>query len=102
MAVPLIGPLIAGLGRLIGSRVGHWIISGALFAGITIVTQGALVEPLRDFVTQHMNAIPNEAVVWLGFLNFDRAVFVLLGAFATKAAMSFKLARKSAVPTGGA
>ncbi len=81
------GSLLAGLSRLFGTRIGHWFLSALAFLGLQYVVQEFAVAPLLDQIKSAMGSAPGEIVAWLGFLNVDKYVTLVLSAYATAASM---------------
>ncbi|MCU1145202.1 DUF2523 domain-containing protein [Stenotrophomonas maltophilia] len=79
-------PLLAGLSRLFGTRVGQWILSALAFLGLNFVAQEFAVTPLLDQIKGSINGAPGDILAWLGFLNVDKYVTLVLSAYATAAA----------------
>lgn len=80
------GPLLAGLSRLFGTRVGQWILSALAFLGLNFVAQEFAVTPLLDQIKGSINGAPGDILAWVGFLNVDKYVTLILSAYATAAA----------------
>ncbi|WP_164240842.1 DUF2523 family protein [Stenotrophomonas maltophilia] len=91
------GPLLAGLSRLVGTRLGQWVLSALAFLGINFMTQKFAVDPLLGQIKSSFAGAPGEIVAWLGFLNVDKYVTLVLSAYATAAAagaLKMRLAKK--------
>lgn len=91
------GPLLAGLSRLVGTRLGQWVLSALAFLGINFMTQKFAVDPLLAQIKSSVAGAPGEIVAWLGFLNVDKYVTLVLSAYATAAAagaLKMRLAKK--------
>ncbi|WP_182267820.1 DUF2523 family protein [Stenotrophomonas maltophilia] len=80
------GPLLAGLSRLFSTRVGQWILSALAFLGLNFVAQEFAVTPLLDQIKGSINGAPGDILAWVGFLNVDKYVTLILSAYATAAA----------------
>lgn len=90
-------PLLAGLSRLFGTRVGQWILSAFAFLGINFMTQTFAVTPLLNQIKASINGAPGDILAWVGFLNVDKYVTLVLSAYATAAAagaLKMRLAKK--------
>lgn len=85
----LIAPAIVGaLSASVGALVGRAVIA----LGIGFVTYNGLgyaLDSLRAQVVGNMNSIPIDAASLLGFLWFDRAIMMIMSAYA--AALSIRL-----------
>lgn len=77
------GPLLAGLSRLFGTRVGQWILSALAFLGLNFVTQEFAVTPLLDHIKSSLNGAPGDILAWVAYLNVDRYITLMLSAYAT-------------------
>lgn len=80
------GPLLAGLSRLVGTRLGQWVLSALAFLGINFITQKFAVDPILGQIKSSIAGAPGEIVAWLGYLNVDKYVTLILSAYATAAA----------------
>ncbi len=87
------GPLLAGLSRLMGTRLGQWILSALAFLGINFLTQEFAVDPMLNKIKATFAGAPGDIVAWLGFLNVDKYVTLILSAYATAAATGALKAR---------
>ncbi|MBH1552422.1 DUF2523 domain-containing protein [Stenotrophomonas maltophilia] len=90
-------PLLAGLSRLFGTRLGQWLLSALAFLGINFMTQKFAVDPLLGQIKASMAGAPGDIVAWLGYLNVDKYVTLVLSAYATAAAagaLKMRLAKK--------
>ncbi|MCF3498206.1 MAG: DUF2523 domain-containing protein [Stenotrophomonas sp.] len=90
-------PLLAGLSRLFGTRLGQWILSALAFLGINFITQKFAVDPLLGQIKASVSGAPGDIVAWLGYLNVDKYVTLVLSAYATAAAagaLKMRLAKK--------
>jgi len=83
----IIAALLAALSRLIASRAGAWFLSSLSFVGLSLATQTFAVEPLLDQIIGYANASTAEAVMWLSFFNFDKAITILASAVTVKYSM---------------
>lgn len=82
------GPLLAALSRLFGTRIGHWFLSLLAFLGLQWMLQEFAVDPLLDMIKSSFAGAPAVIVGWLGFLNLDRYVTLVLSAYGMAAAGS--------------
>lgn len=80
----IIGALLAALSRLIASRGGAWLLSSLAFAGLTFGTQSFAVDPLLDQIVTYANATGEDAIKWLRFFNFDKAITIIVSAVSVK------------------
>ncbi|RRU12123.1 DUF2523 family protein [Stenotrophomonas sp. 278] len=76
-------PLLAGLSRLIQTRLGQWLLAALAFLGLNFVTQEFAVDPLLNQIKQAFSGAPADIVAWLAFLNLDKYVTLVVSAYAT-------------------
>lgn len=76
------------LGSLITSRVGFWLVSALMFAGISFGTQEVVIEPVLDLAIQSWGSLPSSIAVALAFVNVDKAITIIFSAIATRATLS--------------
>lgn len=81
-------PLLAALSRLFSTRIGQWVLSALAFLGIQWAAQKFAVDPILDLIKGAFSGAPATIVAWLGFLNLDRYVTLVLSAYAIAAAGS--------------
>jgi hypothetical protein len=84
--VPLIGPFIAalwaGLSRILATRAGQWIATALAALGISFVTTEAVLDPVLSMVASSFGGLPGSVAQWVGVLNFDKYVSIILSAYA--------------------
>ena len=56
------------------------------FLGLNFVAQEFAVTPLLDQIKASISGAPGDILAWIGFLNVDKYVTLLLSAYATAAA----------------
>ncbi|APO90443.1 DUF2523 family protein [Xanthomonas euvesicatoria] len=88
------GPLLAGLSRLIGSRVGQWFLAALAALGLSYVATEFAVDPMLDWVKGAIATGPAQWVSWAGFLNIDRYFTITLSAYAVAASAGALRLRK--------
>jgi hypothetical protein len=94
LLAPLISGLIAGLLWLFKSRIGLFIVSAMAWLGINWGTMKLAIEPAIDLLTGYAQSAGNAsgqfgsvAVQWMGLLNFDKALTMVISAVAAKHAV---------------
>lgn len=99
----VISGIVVGLGNLVRSNVGQWVLLGLLWLGLSFGTHEILIQPTLDFIEDHMtaNAGGDEFAVamraWLGVMGFDKAVSMIVSAYGIrKAAQAGKVFLKRA------
>ncbi|MEA9934513.1 DUF2523 family protein [Xanthomonas campestris] len=91
------GPLLSGLSRLFGSRVGQWFLSALAALGLSYVASEFAVAPILDAVKGAVSSGPAQWIAWFSFLNIDRYFTITLSAYAMAAAAgALKLRKKKA------
>jgi len=80
------GPLLAGLSRLVSTRLGQWCLSALAFFGIQWAAQEFAVDPILDLIKSSFSGAPGTILQWLGFLNVDRYVTLVASAYGAAAA----------------
>lgn len=80
----IIAALLAALSRLIATRAGAWFVTTLSFLGLSLATQSFAVEPLLDQIISYANSSAVEAITWLRFFNFDKAITILASAVTVK------------------
>lgn len=83
--------LVAALAKMVSTKIGQWFVALMLFLGIGLATHAAVVGPAIDEIRSMLTAnnggggsLGTVALQWLGFLNFDKAVTMLLSAYAAR------------------
>lgn len=87
---------LAGLSRLFSTQIGGWIATAALALGITLVATEAAVEPMMDMAAGALGGMPAQAVQWLGVLNIDKYITIVISAYAAGGIKRAVLARRGA------
>lgn len=83
--LPLLEVCGAFLSRLVGSRIGQWILTGALFMGIQFVSKKVAVDVLIPQIASHMAGMGALTISWMAYLNIDRFITIVLSAYASAA-----------------
>lgn len=83
--VPLLEACGAFLSRLVASRLGQWLLTAALFLGINFVSKKVAVDILVPQIAAHIGGMGALTVAWLAYLNVDRAITIILSAYASAA-----------------
>lgn len=73
--------LLAALSGLIFSRAGAWIAGALASLGIGLAVQGAVFDQLSDYAQQGFSGLPATCAAWVGFLNVDRYVSLVLSGY---------------------
>lgn len=91
--LPLLEVCGAFLSRLFFSRVGQWVLTALLFLGIQFGSQKFVVEPLRAAIQSSFSGLDSQSLAWMAYLNVDRAITIVLSAFASAAGSRMVLKR---------
>ena len=83
--IPLLEVCGAFLSRLFFSRAGQWLLTALLFLGIQFGSQKLVVEPLLSSIQSSFGGLSAGTVAWMAYLNVDRAITIVLSAFASAA-----------------
>ena len=82
------GALTAALSRLFASKLGRWVAGALAFFGLTIATQQLVTVPSLAYFQSLMSDTGSDVTAWMGFLQFDKAITMLLSAYAARATVS--------------
>lgn len=82
----IIAAFLAAMSRLLSSRVGAYALSALGFIGLSVATQTFAVTPLLDQIIAYAGAT-GDAIQWLSFFNFDKAITILASAVTVKYSM---------------
>jgi hypothetical protein len=89
-----IAALLDGLEWLFSTRLGLWIVQAFAFVGLSFGTQHLIVAPalsqLQTLATSGMGSttFSGLALQWMGVLNFDKALSMIVSAVTTKYAVT--------------
>lgn len=78
--------LLAGLSRLMGTKLGQWVLSALAFLGIYWASSEFLVGPFLQHIQNSLGQAPSEVINTLAYINIDKYVTIVLSAYATAAA----------------
>ena len=91
---PLIAAVMAALSRLFASRLGIWLATALGALGLSLATQEVAMGPIMNMVQSSAAGIPAQLAQWLGVLNVDRYITMVLSAFTAGAVKRAFLVRK--------
>lgn len=98
--MPVVGALLAGLvaafGRLFASKIGLWVASALAVLGLQFFATETLVEPILSHVQNMAGSIGGQASQWMGVVNIDKYITIVLSAYTVGAAKRAILARRAA------
>ena len=86
MPVPIIiAPLLAGIGtmlsRLFFTQGGRWAIALLASLGLALTTQTFVMGPIMDRASEGFTQLPPNVAQWLGYLNVDKYVSIVISAY---------------------
>lgn len=93
--MPVVAAIIelctAAFSRLMASQLGRWVVQAMLFLGISFVstkiTSGAVTPALQGA----FSGVGGDVLAWIAYLNVDRALTIILSAYAAVASTRFAL-----------
>jgi hypothetical protein len=81
--------ILAGINlltKVLGSRIGGWIVTALLWLGISLTTYKFGVDGFKSLISgefSHADFLVN----WIGFFGIDQAITIVLSAIASKYAV---------------
>lgn len=91
--VAIIELATAAFSRVVASQVGRWALQALMFFGISFVankiTSGAVTPALQSAFA----GVGADVLPWISYLNVDRALTIILSAYATVAATRWTITR---------
>lgn len=87
----------AAFSRLMATKLGPWLVQAAAFLGIQFVSSHIVSGVVSPTLAQYVGGLGGDAVRWVSFLNVDRALTIVLSAYATVAATRWHFTRKKAL-----
>lgn len=93
---PLVAAVMAAFSRLVSTRFGMWIATALGALGLSLATHEIAMGPIMNMVRSSASGIPADLAQWLGVLQVDRYITIVLSAFTAGAVKRAFLARKAA------
>jgi steroid 5-alpha reductase family enzyme len=87
--------LIAALSRLVGSRIGQWIVQLFLFFGVQLVAQHVLIAPVKGALSAAFGGMPATVIGWIAYIKLDVFLTLIASAYAANAGTRFFMQRKT-------
>jgi hypothetical protein len=87
--------LTAAFGFLIRSRIAQWIATALAAFGLHLFAQKFAVTPALNGIKSAMGGLGADGIAWMAFLKVDKAISIVLTAYAAAAALSSIKLRKS-------
>lgn len=78
---PLIAAIVGAFSRLISTRIGLWLATALGALGLSLATTHLAMEPIMDMVRSSAGGIPADLAQWLGVMNVDRYISIVLSAY---------------------
>lgn len=98
--MPFLAPILTAAGaflsRLLFSRLGMWLATALVFIGIEFAAIGVAIPSFRDAISGNLGGLPGELVQWMGVLNLDVYLTVILSAYAAAHAKKAIMRRRTA------
>ena len=73
--------LLGALSGLIFSRAGAWISAALVSLGIGLSVQTFVFDQVMDYAQQGISGLPASAAAWIGFLNIDRYITLVISGY---------------------
>lgn len=73
--------LLGALSGLIFSKAGAWIAGLFAAVGVGLTVQTVVFDQITQYAQQGFNGLPAEAAAWVGFLNIDRYVSLVISGY---------------------
>lgn len=93
---PFVAGIMAALSRLFSTNVGVWIATALGALGLSLVTHEVAMGPIMDMVRSSASGVPADLAQWLGVLQIDRYITIVLSAYTAGAVKRAFLVRKAA------
>lgn len=79
--------IVAWIGEMLEKYAGAIVIQALLSLGLSWVTYKFSVTPIKNYIVAHTAGMPRYALEVLGFLGVDKAVTIILSAYAARLAV---------------
>ena len=73
--------LIGALSALIFTKAGAWVTSILTALGLGFAVQVAILTPVLSHVSSAFGGLPSDLANWMGFLNIDKYVSIVVSAY---------------------
>lgn len=90
----IIAWVVAGLARIVATRIGMWIVSGLVFLGLELGTQKVVLGPVLTQLQSVSSGLAGDAAGWLAFFNVDRYLSIIISAYGAAAAKGVILRKR--------
>jgi hypothetical protein len=87
--------VIAAFSRVMSTRIGAWIVQMMLFFGIQMASQALLLAPLKAGLSAAFSGMASDVLAWVSYLNIDRALTIILSAYATVSISKISFVKKA-------
>lgn len=85
----------AAFSRIIASQLGRWVLQALLFFGISFVSNKVTTAAVEPALTAAFAGVGGDILAWMSYCNIDRALTIVLSAYATVAATRWTIKRAS-------
>lgn len=100
MPLPVVAPIIAGamaaFSRLMSTRFGVWIATALGALGLSFATHSIAMQPIMDMVRSSAGGIGGDMAQWLGVMNVDQYITIVMSAYVAGNVKRAFLARRAA------
>lgn len=83
--MPIVAAVLTALGWLIRTQIGRWILTALAAIGIGFATKSAVVDPIIDYVLNTVGGVPGDIADWMGYMNIDKYITIVLSAYSAAA-----------------
>lgn len=92
---PFIAALLGGLSRLMTTRLGVWIATALGAVGLSLATHSIAMGPIMDMVRSSAGGVGGDLAAWLGVMNVDQYITIVMSAYTAGAVKRAFLARRA-------
>ncbi|MDC7805226.1 DUF2523 family protein [Luteimonas sp BLCC-B24] len=107
----LVAAIVTGITYMFKTKLGLFVMGAMLWLGINFASMTLVIGPAIDILREYANPgtisgggageLALTAVAWLGVLNFDRAITMVLSAIYTRHAVNSARLYLTRAPVGG-
>lgn len=83
----------AAFSRLMATQLGRWVLQALLFFGISFVSNKIVSGAVTPALQSAFAGIGGTALAWMAYCNVDRAITIVLSAYATVSATRWTIMR---------
>lgn len=82
--MPILGPIVAWIIRILAVRLVGLAVTTLLGLGLSFTSYKFGVAPFRDMISSHLATAGASVLNWLGFLGVDAFITIILSAITVK------------------